>query len=70
MVCLKASFNGNYERLLILFWQTFCVVIYCYKMGKHKKVVNNDPILQRDYKYEKRKKERAEEREAQRLRDL
>jgi hypothetical protein len=28
-------------------------------MGKHKKIINNDPILQRDYKYEKRKKLRA-----------
>lgn len=28
-------------------------------MGKHKKVINNDPILKKDYKYEKRKKLRA-----------
>lgn len=29
-------------------------------MGKHKKIINNDPILQKDYKKEKRKKQRAE----------
>jgi hypothetical protein len=32
-------------------------------MGKKKKVLNSDPILQKDYKYERRKKMRAEQRE-------
>ena len=31
-------------------------------MGKHRNQTNQDPIIKKDYKYEKRKKIRAEER--------
>ena len=32
-------------------------------MGKHKAFKNDDPIIKKDYKIEKRRKMRAEERE-------
>ena len=37
------------------------VLIVIIVMGKHIKIVSNDPILSKNYKYEKRIKERLDE---------